>query len=139
MEIQVQKQKKRVRNYFEFGFGSLFMGYVAYTWASTLTKEMGYVSYRGRGLFVGFGLFLVLLLIVVAIDILMIRFDLHRIIRSAIWLSVVIGPYVGIMVFNEWGSPVWGHIAGTISGLFIFLFSWWIDRIRKGNTDNQTL
>ena len=128
---QDAKPKGKVRNYLDFGFGSIFMGYVAYTWASAIIKEMGYVGYRGRGLFIGFGIFLLLLLCVITIDLIMIRLDIQRIIRSAVWLSIVIGPYVGIVVFNEWGSPVWGHLAGAISGLVIFVFSWWIDQRRK--------
>ena len=107
------------------------MGYVVYTWVSSLIKEWGYVGYRGPGLYIGFGLFFVGVLSVAAIDIFMALMNLNKIIRSAIWFSAILGPYMSVMVLEKWGIPVWSHIAGSVSVLLAFSLSWLLDRLLK--------
>ncbi len=107
------------------------MGYVAYTWVSSLIKEWGYVGYRGPGFFIGFGLFFIVVLGVAALDIFMAFISLNKIIRSAIWFSAFLGPYVSVMVLEKWGIPVWSHIAGSVSVLLAFSLSWLLDRFLK--------
>ncbi|MBN1669298.1 MAG: hypothetical protein JW862_19550 [Anaerolineales bacterium] len=107
-------------------FGSIFMGYVAFTWASALVRARGDVIYRGVGSLIGIGLFLAIILGALAIDLLLAKLKLQKRIRSAIWIGAVLGPYAGIVASNS-TPPTMSHIIGVVTTLVGFTLSWYID------------
>ena len=113
-------------------FGSAFMGYVAFIWASAFVRAWGYVIYRGTGALIGIGLFLAIIFSTLAIDLLLAKLTLQKRIRSAIWIGAVLGPYAGIAAANTM-PPTLSHIIGVVTTLVSFALSWYIDgkRISK--------
>ncbi len=113
-------------------FGSTFMGYVAFIWASAFVRARGYIIYRGTGALLGIGLFLAIILSTLAIDLLLAKLTLQKRIRSAIWIGAVLGPYASIVAANTM-PPTLSHVIGVVTTLAGFALSWYIDgkRISK--------
>ena len=83
------------------GFGLTLAAFIIYPWVSTLLKRWNYVTYRTPGLFIGIGLFLAIILVVLLIDYLMARLGLEGALRSALWFSALLGSYAGLVALNE--------------------------------------
>jgi hypothetical protein len=107
-------------------FGSGFMGYAAFIWASALVRAREYVIYRGVGSLIGIGLFLAIILGALEIDLLLAKLKLQKRTRSAIWIGAVLGPYAGIVASNS-TPPTMSHIIGVVTTLVGFTLSWYID------------
>jgi hypothetical protein len=61
------------------------------------------------------------------------RIGLERPIRSSLWLSAVLGPYVNLITYNLWNSPVVSHIAGFGTAILTFILSFLLEKTLERN------
>jgi hypothetical protein len=57
----------------------------------------------------------------------MVKIGLERPIRSALFLSALVGPYVNQTTYNSWNLPVISHLAGFIASILTFTISYLLD------------
>ena len=112
--------------------GIFFPGFIIIQWVFTLAKEWGYSPYRGGGIAVSLGMYIGLLAVVFAADFLLGRAGIRIPIRSGIWASAFLGPYLGLAVFNTWGHPVWSQMAGVAGTILVFVVTYLLDKRRYG-------
>lgn len=107
--------------------GTFFVIIFLFIWASTLTSQLGYTPRQGFGIFVfiiigvalGFGSYI--------FNYLLSLIGFPKPVRSAIWFSVLIGPYLGIVAINNLKNPILSHIIGVASGVIAFVLSYGLD------------
>jgi hypothetical protein len=107
-------------------------------WASTLTNQMGYIPLRGVGMLITLGIIAVLILILLATNHILAKIGLSKAIRSALWFSALIGPYISIIAINNWGNSALSHIVGVFSALLGFNISYALDRLFIRNSQSIT-
>ncbi len=115
------------------GFGIFFPAVIIIQWVFSLTKEWGYLPYRGWGIAISLGLYLGFLIVLFSADYGLARSGVHKPVRSAVWASAFLGPYLGLVTFNAWEHPLWSQIAGTACSLITFVVVYLIDR-RKSSS-----
>jgi hypothetical protein len=125
--VQKFLSKISTANY-SFSFGIIFAGLVVTRWSMEIIREMGRKPYEGGMIWISLGMALGFLLLIVAIDFLLAIFHLSRPIRSALWVAGVIGPYLGIYMFNEFHSPVWSHVMATFATAVVFAFGYQLEK-----------
>lgn len=108
--------------------GYFFVGLFILFWSSSLTTLMGFDLKKGYGILIFIGVGLILTLPTIFINWIMAKIGLVRPIRSALWLSAIIGPYVNLTTYNSWNVPVISHIAGFIASILAFIFSFLLDK-----------
>ena len=119
---------------YDFGIGGGFVAVTAYRWAATLVQEGGHKPseqvWTVLGLTAGFSAALLL------VDYLLWRGRLDRAVRSGLWAAAAIGPYAGLVAWEEWAHPVWGHVAGLVSSVLAFVAFYYLDRAlpRRGRS-----
>ena len=112
--------------------GIFFPAFAVIRWIFYLTKEWGYAPYRGWGIALSLGMYIGSLAGVFSIDYLLARAGIRRTIRSGVWASAFIGPYLGLAAFNAWGHPVWSQVAGVAGTVTAFVITYLVDRLRHG-------
>jgi hypothetical protein len=108
--------------------GYFFVGLFLLFWSSSLTTLLGYDLKQGFGVLIFVGVGLTLTLVTILVNKIMAKIGLNRSIRSALWLSAVIGPYVNLTTYYSWNVPVLSHISGFAAAILSFLFSTILDK-----------
>jgi hypothetical protein len=108
--------------------GYFFVGLFILYWSSSLTSLLGYKINQGLGVIIFVGIGAGLFLVTFFTNRLMAKMGLDRPVRSAIWLSAVIGPYVNLVAFHAWQSPVLSHLVGFAAAVGSFLISIFLDK-----------
>jgi hypothetical protein len=95
-------------------------------WASDLTKDLGYLPYRGKGWVVGLGILLGFALAALVVDYGIYRMGMRRAMRAGLWLGAMFGPYMAMWGVLEAGAPipVTSQIAGAVGTLLAFGFGY---------------
>jgi hypothetical protein len=109
--------------------GYFFTGLFILFWSSSLTALFGYDLKKGYGVLIFVGIGLALSVATIMINKFMARIGMERSIRSALWLSAVIGPYVNQFSYHSWKIPVISHIAGFTASILTFIFSYQLDKL----------
>ena len=128
---RIQKQR------YDFGFGSGFMAFMAYRWASTIVQEWGQKPSQQIGIVLGLtvGFIIVLFLF----DYILWRLQFIKAIRSGLWAGAAIGSYVSLLAGAELTHPVWSHILGLTSTIIAFVAFYSLDnRLKVNNKEIQT-
>ncbi|GAB4580013.1 MAG: hypothetical protein Fur0022_27520 [Anaerolineales bacterium] len=112
-----------------FSPGILLIGYVAFSWASALVREWGYLPYRPPGLFIGFAVWLGFIFATWFVDFLLNLLNLTAQIRAALWMSAVVGPYAGMMAYDQWGHPIWSQVISLVSAVVAFSSGLMLEKI----------
>lgn len=118
------KNVENQRNY-NFGFGSGFMVFMAYRWASTIIQEWGQKPSQQVGTVLG--LTVGFTLIVLLFDYILWRLQFIKAIRSGLWAGAAIGSYATLIVGAEIAHPVWSHIIGVMSTIIVFAIFYALD------------
>ncbi len=107
--------------------GYFFVGLFILFWSSSITSFLGLDLKNGFGalFFVFIGLSLTC--ITIYVNKLMAKIGLERPIRSALFLSALIGPYVYLSTYNAWNLPVISHVAGFFASVLTFVLSYLLD------------
>ena len=102
------------------------MAFITYRWASTIVQEWGQKPSQQVGKVLGMAVgFSALLLL---IDYVLCRLKLTRAVRSGLWASAALGPYAGLVAWNELAHPVWSQIIGFGSTALFFVVFYYMDR-----------
>jgi hypothetical protein len=109
--------------------GYFFVGLFILFWSSSLTNQIGFDLKKGFGTLIFIGIGLLLCLTTVFVNRIMAKIGLERAIRSALWLSAAIGPYVNMITYNTWNLPVISHIVGFAAAIFTFILSFQLDKL----------
>jgi len=109
--------------------GYFFVGLFILFWSSSLTNQIGFDLKKEFGALIFFGILLMLSFLTVIVNKIMARIGLERAIRSACWLSAVIGPYVNMTTYNAWNLSVISHIAGFAAAILTFIISFQLDKL----------
>jgi hypothetical protein len=113
--------------YSSTSLGNFFVGMFILFWSSSLTELFGYDHRHGYGGLIFSAVGLTLTFGTMYINTLMKKIGLDRSVRSALWLSAVIGSYVALTTY-PWGLPIFSEIAGFISSILTFLISYQFDK-----------
>ena len=104
----------------------------SFRWVNEIVNAWGYKFISGMGLLIGFGVWLGIVFIAIAVDYGLHRAGLTRSARSGAWLAALIGPYAGMVALNEWGNLIGSQVIGILSTLFMFWFGYWAeDRLAR--------
>jgi len=107
----------------------------SFRWVNDIISAWGYKLLSGKGLLIGFGIWLGIIALALAIDYSLYRLGLSQPIRSGAWLAALIGPYAGMVALNEWGNLIGSRVIGILSTLFMFWFGYWAeDRLTRKKT-----
>ena len=122
---------------YDFGIGGGFVAFTAYRWAATMVQEWGWKpserAWIVLGLALGFSLALVL------VDYVLWRGRLDRAVRSGLWASAALGPYAGMVAWEELAHPVWSQVIGFGSSVLIFVVFYYLDRrLQRGGQKPAT-
>jgi len=109
--------------------GYFFVGFFLLIWSSSLTTQLGYDLKKGIGALIFIGIGLGLTLIIIMTNSLMTKVGLGRPIRSAIWLSAIIGPYINLSIYHLWKIPIVSHMIGFAAAILAFLISITLDKV----------
>ncbi|OGO12029.1 MAG: hypothetical protein A2Y53_02930 [Chloroflexi bacterium RBG_16_47_49] len=109
--------------------GYFFVGMFILFWSSSLTALLGFDLKKGYGALIFIIVGLSLTFTTIFINRLMTKLGLDRSIRSALWLSAVIGPYANLISYNYWHLPVISHIVGFAASILAFIFSFLLDKM----------
>jgi hypothetical protein len=107
--------------------GYFFIGLFILFWSSSITSLLGFDFKIGYGTLIFVTLGLTLSLTIIFINRFMEKIGLDRPIRSALFLSALVGPYVNLITYNAWNRPVISHIVGFIASIFTFTISYLLD------------
>ena len=120
--------------------GTFFVLIFLFIWASTLTNQLGYVPMQGSGIVVFLALIIALGLGCYFINSLLTQIGFPKSIRSAIWFSALIGPYLGIVAINNLQNPVLSHLIGVTSSIISFILSFGLDKlfVRRSRSTIET-
>jgi hypothetical protein len=107
--------------------GYFFVGLFILFWSSSITTFLGLDLKSGYGalFFVFIGISLTF--ITIYLNKLMAKIGLKRPIRSALFLSALIGPYTYLSTYNAWNLPVISHIAGFFASVLTFILCYLLD------------
>jgi hypothetical protein len=113
--------------------GYFFVGLFIMFWSTSLTTLLGFDLKKGFGTLIFIGVGLTLTFATIFINRIMSRIGLERPIRSSLWLSAVLGPYVNLITYNLWNSPVVSHIAGFGTAILTFILSFLLEKTLERN------
>ena len=114
------------------GFPVGAMALFSFRWVNDILNAWGYKPLSGMGLLIGFGMWLGILTLALAVDYGLHRVGLSQPVRSGAWFAALIGPYAGMVALNEWGNLIGSQVIGILSTLFAFWFGYWAeDRLRR--------
>jgi hypothetical protein len=107
--------------------GYFFIGLFILFWSSSITNILGFDLKKGYGSLIFIAVGLSLTFTVILLNKFMVKIGLARPIRSALFLSSVVGPYINQTSINSWNLPVISHLAGFIASIFTFIISYLLD------------
>jgi hypothetical protein len=107
--------------------GYFFLGLFILFWSSSLTTLLGFDLKKGYGALIFIVSGLTLMFTTIFINRIMAKIGLERPVRSALWLSAVIGPYINLTTYNSWNLPVISHLAGFFASILTFIISYLLD------------
>jgi drug/metabolite transporter (DMT)-like permease len=111
---------------YDFGIGGGFIVLTTYRWASTIVQEWGWQPSQRLGIVMGMVLCFTIALLLA--DYLLWRRKLARAIRSGLWASAAIGPYVAVVAWEELSHPVWSQVTGLASTALVFITFYYLDQ-----------
>jgi hypothetical protein len=111
---------------YDFGIGGGFVAFTTYRWASTIVKEWGWQPSQRFGTVIGIGVCLTIVLL--SIDYVLWRWRFERAIRSGLWASAAIGPYAGLVAWEELAHPAWSHVIGLVGTVVVFVAFYYLDK-----------
>jgi hypothetical protein len=88
---------------------------------------LGFDLKKGYGALIFIVIGLTLMFTTIFINRIMAKIGLERPVRSALWLSAVIGPYINLTTYNSWNLPVISHLAGFFASILTFIISYLLD------------
>jgi hypothetical protein len=109
--------------------GYFFVGLFILFWSSSLTRQFGFDLKKGVGTLIFIGTLLLLSFSAIFVNNIMAKIGLERAVRSALWLSAVIGPYVSLTTYHKWNLPVVSHISGFAVAILTFNLSFQLDKL----------
>jgi preprotein translocase subunit SecE len=118
---------KTLKQSYSFGFGSGFIVFMAYSWASTIIQEWG--QKPSQQISTVLGLTLGFLIALYLFDYILWRWQFTRAIRSGLWAGAAIGSYATLFAWTELAHPVWSHVIGLTSTVFAFVIFYSLDNI----------
>ena len=98
-------------------------------WAASLTTQLGYDLKKGIGTLIFIGIWFLISLVVFSGSRLMAKLGVDRVIRSALMLAAVIGPYFNLIAYRAWNQPTLSHILGFVGSILVFLFCVILDKV----------
>ena len=107
--------------------GYFFIGLFILLWSSSISSLLGFNFNVGHGAIIFVAVGLILSLIIILINKFLVKINLERPIRSALFLSALIGPYINLTTYNSWNLPVISHLAGFIASIMTFTISYLLD------------
>jgi hypothetical protein len=107
--------------------GYFFIGVFILLWSSSISSLLGFKFNVGQGVIIFVAVGLILSLIIIFINKFLVIINLERPIRSALFLSALIGPYINLTTYNSWNLPVISHLAGFIASIMTFTISYLLD------------
>jgi hypothetical protein len=107
--------------------GYFFIGLFVLFWSSSITSILSFDLKKGYGALIFIAVGLILTLIVIFLNKFMVKIGLARPIRSALFLSAVVGPYVNQTTINSWNLPVISHLVAFIASVLTFIISYLLD------------
>ena len=118
--------------------GYFFIGLFILFWSSSISSLLSIDLKMGYGTLIFVAVGLILTFTIIFINKFMVKIGLERPIRSALFLSAVVGPYVNQSTYNSWNLPVISHIAGFIASILTFTISYLLDtRLGKYLENNK--
>jgi hypothetical protein len=107
--------------------GYFFVGLFILFWSSSISSMLGFDLKQGYGVLIFIAVGLILTFTIILVNKFMAKIGLARPIRSALFLSAVVGPYVNQTTYNSWNLPVISHLAGFIASILTFTISYLLD------------
>ena len=107
--------------------GYFFIGLFILFWSSSISSLLGFEVKKGYGTLIFVAVGLTLTFIIILVNRFMVKIGLERPIRSALFLSALVGPYVNQTTYNSWNLPVISHLAGFIASILTFTISYLLD------------
>lgn len=116
-----------------------FIAIFIFLWSTTLTTGMGYKPLEGFGFVISISIALGFIIASVFINMILMKIGISKPIRSGLWFSAFVGPYISIVTINNWDNPALSHIAGVSLSLFAFVISFLLDRaiIRRSESSDM--
>jgi sensor histidine kinase YesM len=108
---------------------NFFTAIFIFFWSSTLTNHLGYTPFNGFGFIVILCIAIVIILALLFTNSILSTIGFSKSIRSALWFSALVGPYISIIAINNWRNPTLSHIAGVFSSVIAFLISFVLDKV----------
>jgi len=107
--------------------GFFFIGLFILFWSSSISSLLGFDVKKGYGTLIFVAVGLTLTFTIILVNRFMVKIGLERPIRSALFLSALVGPYVNQTTYNSWNLPVISHLAGFIASILTFTISYLLD------------
>jgi len=107
--------------------GYFFIGLFILFWSSSISSLLGFDFKMGYGTLIFVAVGLILTFSIILVNRFMVNIGLERPIRSALFFSALVGPYVNQTTYNSWNLPVISHIAGFIASILTFTISYLLD------------
>lgn len=107
--------------------GYFFIGLFILFWSSSISSLLGFDVKKGYGTLIFVAVGLTLTFTIILVNRFMVKIGLERPIRSALFLSALVGPYVNQTTYSSWNLPVISHIAGFIASILTFTISYLLD------------
>ena len=107
--------------------GFFFIGLFILFWSSSISSLLGFEVKKGYGTLIFVAVGLTLTFTIILVNRFMVKIGLERPIRSALFLSALVGPYVNQTTYNSWNLPVISHLAGFIASILTFTISYLLD------------
>jgi hypothetical protein len=107
--------------------GYFFIGLFILFWSSSISSTVGFDFKKGYGALIFVAVGLIMAYTITLVNKFMEKIGLERPIRSALFLSAVIGPFVNQTTFNSLSLPAISHIVGFIASILTFIISYLLD------------
>jgi hypothetical protein len=105
-----------------------FIAIFIFIWSSTLTNLLGYVPLEGLGIIIFFSIGAGFIISSIFINTILTKLGFEKPLRSALWFSALVGPYISIVAINNWDNPALSHITGVVTAILAFVLSYFLDR-----------
>jgi hypothetical protein len=136
MENTPLTSNKMPKRRYDFGIGGGFVAIITSRWASTIVQEWEQKPSQQIGIVLGLAVcFSVTLLL---LDYVLWRWRFIKAIRSGLWASAAIGPYAGLVAWNELAHPVSSQVIGLVSTIVAFVAFYYLDRLLQGKRHHLT-
>jgi FtsH-binding integral membrane protein len=86
------------------------------------------VPLEGLGIIIFFSIGAGFIISSIFINTILTKLGFEKPLRSALWFSALVGPYISIVAINNWDNPALSHITGVVTAILAFVLSYFLDR-----------